>query len=66
MQYINHPVVNDSKYNKKVLDSTGQYLHAYYLSFIHPATNERMEFTAPMPEYMIEYIKNKGGHFFGE
>ena len=47
-------------------DETGQYLHAYYLSFIHPKTNERMAFKAPMPEYMIEYIKSKGGHFFGE
>ena len=66
MQYINHPVVNDNKYNKKVIDDSGQYLHAYYLSFIHPKTNERMAFKAPMPEYMIEYIKSKGGHFFGE
>ena len=63
---INHPVVNDSKYNKKVIDDSGQYLHAYYLSFIHPRTNSRVEFKTAMPDYMKEYIKNKGGKYFGE
>ena len=61
MAYINHPVMNDAKYGKSIIDSTGQYLHAYYLSFIHPVTNERMEFTTDMPEYMKEYIASKGG-----
>ena len=63
MSFIKHPVMNDSKYNNKVIDETGQYLHAYYLSFIHPTTNERMEFTTPIPEYMKEYIANKGGSY---
>ena len=64
MQYINHPVVNDNKYNKKTIDETGQYLHAYFLSFIHPSTNERMDFQIDAPEYMQKYIKEKGGHYF--
>ena len=63
MKYINHSVFNDNKYSKKVIDETGQYLHAYYLSFIHPKTKKRVEFTTEMPEYMKEYIKEKGGHF---
>ena len=61
MKFINHPVLNDSKYGKKVLDDKGQYLHAYYLSFIHPRTNQRMEFKTDIPEYMKEYINNNGG-----
>ncbi|MBQ9425443.1 MAG: RluA family pseudouridine synthase [Erysipelotrichaceae bacterium] len=61
MQYIGHPVVNDQRYGRKIIDESGQYLHAYYLSFIHPKTMERMEFQTDMPEYMKEYIKNKGG-----
>ena len=65
MQYINHPVLNDARYNKKVIDETGQYLHAYYLSFIHPRSRERMEFRTNMPEYMKQYIKEKGGSFGG-
>lgn len=63
MAFINHPVVNDNRYNKKTLDKTGQYLHAYYLSFIHPKTNKRMEFKVDIPEYMKDYIKNKGGKY---
>lgn len=65
MQYIHHPVVNDARYGKKIIDASGQYLHAYYLSFIHPKTNERMEFTTQMPSYMKEYIREKGGKFDG-
>lgn len=65
MKYINHPVLNDNVYSKKVIDETGQYLHAYYLSFIHPITNERMEFMSAMPEYMKKYIKSQGGDFYG-
>ena len=63
MQYINHAVVNDSRYAKKILDESGQFLHAYYLSFIHPRSRERVEFTTAMPDYMIEYIKSKGGKY---
>ena len=61
MAYINHYVINDPKYGKNLIDETGQYLHAYYLSFIHPTTNKRVEFYAPMPEYMKEYIIERGG-----
>lgn len=63
MKYINHPVINDNKYNKKIIDDSGQYLHAYFLSFIHPTTKERMQFTTSMPDYMKEYISSKGGKY---
>lgn len=66
MNYINHSVLNDNKYSKRVLDDTGQYLHAYYLSFVHPRTEERVEFVTKMPQYMIDYIKEKGGTYFGQ
>jgi len=50
MNYINHPVVNDPVYGKrKILDATGQCLHAKTLGFIHPKTNEYMEFTSELP-----------------
>lgn len=65
MKYINHSVVNDNKYAKKTIDSSGQYLHAYYLSFIHPRTKKRVEFKTDMPDYMKDYIKQKGGSYFG-
>ena len=62
MKFINHPVVNDSKYNRKTIDDKGQFLHAYYLSFIHPRTGERVEFKTDIPEYMKHYILENGGH----
>ena len=52
MEYINHPVVNDPVYgNKKLLDPDfGQMLHAKTLGFIHPITNEYLEFNSNVPE----------------
>ena len=51
MNYIGHPVVNDPVYGKrKLIDDSGQCLHAYLLGFIHPRTKEYMEFTSPIPE----------------
>lgn len=62
MSFIKHPVLNDARYSRKIIDETGQYLHAYYLSFIHPRTNERMEFKTDMPEYMKIFVKENGGN----
>ena len=64
MSYIKHPVVNDSKYNSKVIDNTGQFLHAYYLSFVHPSTNKRVEYVADVPEYIQKFVKENGGTYF--
>lgn len=51
MNYINHPVVNDPVYGKrKVIDNTGQCLHAKTLGFVHPKTNKYMEFSSDIPE----------------
>ena len=51
MNYINHPVVNDPVYgNNKLIDETGQMLHAKKLELIHPKTKEKMVFEAQPPE----------------
>ena len=51
MNYINHPVVNDPVYGRrKIIDETGQCLHAYSLGFNHPKTNKYMEFKCDLPE----------------
>lgn len=36
---------------------TGQLLHAKMLGFIHPRTNEYMEFSAPVPEYFEKVLE---------
>ena len=51
MNYIGHPVVNDPVYGKrKIIDETGQCLHAFQLGFIHPTTHKYMEFKCDTPE----------------
>ena len=52
MAYIKHPIVGDDVYGraKNRLGIVGQALHAGELRLTHPATGERMRFTAPLPE----------------
>ena len=51
MNYIDHPVVNDPVYGRrKLIDATGQCLHAKTIGFIHPTKKEYMEFTSELPE----------------
>ena len=51
MNYIEHPVVNDPVYGRrKLIDTTGQCLHAKTIGFIHPSTKKYMEFTSELPE----------------
>ena len=61
MAYIGHPVLGDPLYGpKKVIGEYGQYLHAQTLGFVHPRTNEYLEFTSELPDFfkeMLEEIK---------
>ena len=57
MKYIGHPVVGDPIYGpRKVIGENGQFLHAKTIGFIHPKTNEYMEFTSDLPEYFTKYL----------
>ena len=62
MNYIGYPVVNDPVYGRrKLIDNTGQCLHAKTLGFIHPTTHEYMEFDSPLPscfENILEQFKD--------
>lgn len=58
MNYIDHPVVNDPVYGrKKLIDETGQCLHAKELGFVHPTTGKYMEFTSSLPECFENILK---------
>ncbi len=58
MQYINHPIVNDPVYGKrKILDETGQCLHAKELGFIHPRTKEYLHFESPLPSSFLDILE---------
>lgn len=62
MNYIGYPVVNDPVYGRrKIIDDTGQCLHAYLLGFNHPKTGEYLEFHSELPECftnILEQFKN--------
>ena len=50
-RHIGHTIVGDVPYGGSVkLFKGGQLLHAYKLSFDHPATGERLEFNSEPPE----------------
>ncbi|HEY3277814.1 MAG TPA: RluA family pseudouridine synthase [Syntrophorhabdaceae bacterium] len=54
---IGHPVVGDDAYGKKARSLADRpLLHAYSITFIHPATGEKLVVTAPVPEDMEEFI----------
>ena len=60
MAYIGHPVAGDAVYGcKKVITKLcGQCLHAYFISFKHPRTNETITLSTPLPQYFTEFLKS--------
>ena len=58
MNYIGYPVVNDLVYGRrKLIDNTGQCLHAKELGFIHPTTKKYMEFSCELPMCFTNILK---------
>ncbi|MCK5129076.1 MAG: RluA family pseudouridine synthase [Clostridiales bacterium] len=58
LTHIKHPVIGDSVYGYKrqKFNLDGQLLHAYELSLDHPKTDERMTFSAPLPEDFMNVL----------
>ena len=56
MKYIGHPLVGDYLYNPDMEYIDRQALHSHRLSFTHPVTGEKMEFTAPLPTDMRKIL----------
>lgn len=58
MNYIGHPVVNDPVYGgRKLIDDSGQCLHAKEIGFTHPTTKKYMEFTSELPNCFMNILK---------
>ncbi|MBQ9011349.1 MAG: RluA family pseudouridine synthase [Bacilli bacterium] len=58
MDYIGHPVVNDPVYgHRKLIDETGQCLHAKELGFVHPKTGKYMQFDSALPDEFLNILK---------
>lgn len=69
LQWLKHPVVGDAVYgdgrDKAVPDAQlrarinklkRQFLHAEQLAFRHPRTNEHLQFTAPLPIELAQFL----------
>ena len=54
MKHLGYPLIGDYLYNPDMERIQRQALHAWKLSFVHPITGEKMQFTAPMPEDMAK------------
>lgn len=58
MASIGHPLLGDAVYSsgKSPYHLQGQTLHAMTIGFIHPATREYLEITAPLPDYFEKIL----------
>jgi len=64
MAYMGYPVLGDPVYGSRQnpYRLAGQALHAQTLGFVHPATKEYMEFSAPLPGYfegLLEQLRSE-------
>jgi 23S rRNA pseudouridine1911/1915/1917 synthase len=59
MASIGRPVAGDPKYGPPApgLPIKGQALHSSQIQFVHPLTGETMNFQAPLPDDMLQLIK---------
>ena len=62
---INHPIVGDDTYGNKneKIKAKGQMLHSYYLEFLHPITNEKLQFRVLPDEYFFSILFKTGLEF---
>ena len=58
LSYIGHPIVSDTLYGKSSEKINRQALHAYHISFIHPITKNKVEYTAEIPLDMEKVISD--------
>ena len=65
-KYIGHPVTGDEQYGRgQVYGTTGQLLHSWSLTFVHPTKGNEMTFTAPLPaifEKVLGVLRSKDGN----
>lgn len=57
MAYKGHPVLGDDVYGKPFKGIEGQCLHAKKIGFIHPVTEEYLEFDSELPDYFTAVLK---------
>lgn len=63
MKFIGHPLVGDPAYGRtktvqRITMDGGQALHAAVLGFVHPRTQEFMQYEAPLPDDMTRLLES--------
>ena len=57
MNYIGYPIVNDPVYGRrKLIDDSGQCLHAKTIGFVHPTTLKEMMFDSELPDCFVNIL----------
>jgi len=56
MSYIDHPLLGDTLYGNESKLIDRQALHAYKVSFVHPISKQVVDYTAPIPEDILNLI----------
>ncbi len=61
--YIGHPVAGDAVYGPKkvITELSGQCLHAKHIGFVHPRTQEWLEFESALPAYFTDFLNKLKG-----
>jgi len=60
MSFLGHPILGDPVYGGLKPDlprAKRLMLHAWKITFFHPATKEKMEFSTPIPEEIKDYVE---------
>ena len=62
MEHIGHPLLGDLVYGRKRPEKglEGQCLHARYLRFFHPRSEQPVELSSELPEYFREVLSRLG------
>ena len=58
LSHIGHPLLGDAVYGRKHPQLGRHFLHAHKLGFTHPSTGEWVEFTAPLPDDLLELLES--------
>ena len=59
LKSIGHPILGDKKYDSKQNPINRTALHLRRINFIHPATDERMEFETKVPEDFLKIFRHQ-------
>ncbi len=66
LSIIGHPVWGDSRYGgRAVPNCEGQLLHSFRTTLAHPATGEKLDIFAPLPEAFLYNLRRIAGDGYG-